>query len=237
MDALQLQNEIKDFCLFKANKEIAEKSQRYFKSPLDMYGLATPQLYAQVKVMLENKNLSLTVILESISKYLIYGKYEETTIGILLLINFSNEFTPDTFKEIEVFFTKGIHNWAHADMLGMFILPKFLIHNIVRPNDFIPWTLALYKFQRRCVPVTFIKAMKLDKECSRYIELVEPLIKDSDREVHQGVGWFMREAWKIDRKTAEAFLGQWKDTAPRIIIQYACEKMTTEEKMRFKRVK
>ena len=60
---------------------------------------------------------------------------------------------------------------------------------------------------------------------------------DKEREVHQGVGWFLREAWKIEPAPVEAFLLKYKDTAPRLIFQYATEKMTPEEKNRFRKSK
>jgi 3-methyladenine DNA glycosylase AlkD len=60
---------------------------------------------------------------------------------------------------------------------------------------------------------------------------------DDERMVHQGLGWFLREAWKLKRKGTEAFLLKWKNDAARLIFQYATEKMTTEEKKRFKKEK
>jgi 3-methyladenine DNA glycosylase AlkD len=51
------------------------------------------------------------------------------------------------------------------------------------------------------------------------------------------MGWFLREAWKVNAAEVEAFLLKYKDSAPRLIIQYACEKMTPENKQRFKRAK
>jgi hypothetical protein len=35
----------------------------------------------------------------------------------------------------------------------------------------------------------------------------------------------------------EAFLLDWKDKAPRLIYQYACEKMTPAQKSRYRRSK
>lgn len=69
------------------------------------------------------------------------------------------------------------------------------------------------------------------------ILFVEKLMADPEREVHQGMGWFLREAWKISPAEVEAFLEKYKETAPRLIIQYACEKMTAENKLRFRRTK
>jgi 3-methyladenine DNA glycosylase AlkD len=55
--------------------------------------------------------------------------------------------------------------------------------------------------------------------------------------VHQGIGWYLREAWKLTPEPTEAFLLKWKETAARLIFQYACEKMTKEKKELFRRSK
>jgi 3-methyladenine DNA glycosylase AlkD len=60
---------------------------------------------------------------------------------------------------------------------------------------------------------------------------------DPEREVHQGTGWFLREAWKLQPAPTEIFLLKWKETAPRLIFQYATEKMTAEAKLRYRRSK
>ncbi len=104
-------------------------------------------------------------------------------------------------------------------------------------DNFSPWLDSPFKFQRRCVPVTLIKHMKKTRKVMPSILFVEKLMGDPEREVHQGMGWFMREAWKISHVETESFLEKHKDTAPRLIIQYACEKMTAENKLRFKRAK
>ncbi len=48
--------------------------------------------------------------------------------------------------------------------------------------------------------------------------------------VHQGIGWFLREAWKIDAQTTEKLLLKYKNTGARLINQYACEKMDRADK-------
>jgi 3-methyladenine DNA glycosylase AlkD len=60
---------------------------------------------------------------------------------------------------------------------------------------------------------------------------------DPEREVHQGLGWFLREAWKKQPQVTETFLFKWKNSAARLIFQYATEKMTAEEKQRFRKEK
>jgi len=88
---------------------------------------------------------------------------------------------------------------------------------------------------RRYDPVQW--RLKRSEDFLPFFKFLEPLMIDPDREVHQGVGWFLREAWEKQGEPTELFLLRWKDLSPRLIYQYACEKMIKEEKIRFKRTK
>ncbi len=66
------------------------------------------------------------------------------------------------------------------------------------------------------------------------LDFITPLMHDPERVVQQGMGWFLREAWKIKPKPVETFLLKYKDSAPRLIFQYATEKMSKEDKLRFR---
>jgi 3-methyladenine DNA glycosylase AlkD len=79
--------------------------------------------------------------------------------------------------------------------------------------------------------------LKTTDDFEPFFHFIEPLVMDPEREVHQGIGWFLREAWKLKHTETELFLMKWKDKAPRLIIQYATEKMTPNEKLRFRRSK
>lgn len=237
MNNNELYQRIHNFCVQNANENVALNSQRYFKETYDGYGLTTAQINAEVNEILKNKNLTLDAVLQTLSEKLISGRYEEISFGLLLMNGLKKQFTKDAFNGISELFSQGIYNWAHADTLGMFILPDFLLKNIVELSDFDTWLASGFKFQRRCVPVTFIKVIKKERQVQKYIDKVLPLMTDNEREVHQGVGWFLREAWKIQPEIVEPLLLQWKDSAPRLIMQYACEKMTPEQKQLYKKSK
>jgi hypothetical protein len=53
--------------------------------------------------------------------------------------------------------------------------------------------------------------------------------------VQQGAGWFLREAWKLQPVPVERVLLDVKDTAPRLVFQYATEKMTPAARARYRR--
>lgn len=236
--AEDIRSEIRSYCLSLANNDNVIKYSRYFKEGLyNGYGLTTPQIKEGVKILIKLPGLSLKSLLDSAPDIIKNGKYEETGILMLLVNGFHKQFDKDTFSSIAGWYSYGIDNWAHADTLGMLILPLFLKKKIVEIHAFTPWLKSQNKFQRRSVPVTLIKSLKTHENFQELFAFVECLMSDPEREVHQGTGWFLREAWKIKPLETEAFLLKWKDTTPRLIIQYATEKMTTEAKSRFKRKK
>jgi 3-methyladenine DNA glycosylase AlkD len=220
-----------------ADAERLKKSQRFFKEEFVGHGLSAPQVYSKVKEIQKRGDLDLPTVLDAIPVFLRDGMYEEISMALLLADGLWKQFTPETFRTIGNWFAFSITNWAHADTLGMFILPKFLDKKIIEVDDFSSWLDSPYKFQRSCVPVTLIKHIKKTREVMPAIQFVEKLMADPEREVHQGMGWFLREAWKISPEEVETFLEKYKDTAPRLIFQYACEKMTAENKQRFKKQK
>ncbi len=237
MHAQDLYTELTGYCQSNANPELVKKYSRYFKDgKYDAWGVSQ-QLIDAKKADIKDRNiLTFDLIFESAPLLMQSGKYEETSFVLAMLAMLSPKFTKDVFNRLEGWFAIGISNWAHADYLGMQMLPMFLKKKAVTKEDFIPWITSPYKFQRRCVPVTFIKLLK-ENDPADLLKITDPLMKDPEREVHQGVGWFLREAWKIYPEKIEDYLMKYKDSAPRLIFQYATEKMTPENKLRFRKSK
>jgi 3-methyladenine DNA glycosylase AlkD len=237
MTTTELIQEIRTYCIANADAERLKKSQRFFMEEFVGHGLTAPQVHGKVKEMLSQGGFNLQTVLEAAPELMKGGMYEEISIALLLIDGLWKQFTPETFQIIGSWFSFSITNWAHADTLAMFTLLRFLDKKILEMNEFKPWLNSPYKFQRRCVAVTLIKHIKKTRQVMPSILFAEKLMADPEREVHQGMGWFLREAWKISPADVEPFLEKRKDTAPRLIIQYACEKMTTENKLLFKRAK
>lgn len=160
MTTTELIQEIRSYCVANADAERVKKSQYYFKEEFVGYGLTAPQVYAKVKDLLKTQSFGLSVVLEAMPAFMESKMFEEITFGLLLTDGLWKQFTPETFQTIESWFSLSITNWAHADTLGMFILPRFLDKKIVKIDDFSTWLDSPYKFQRRSVPVTLIKHIK-----------------------------------------------------------------------------
>jgi 3-methyladenine DNA glycosylase AlkD len=190
-----------------------------------------------VDEIIGNKEVSFNLLRET-SKLLVKSlKYEESSFAILFYRKFSESFSRETFDDITAWFETGLRNWASCDVICGDTLFVLLSNKIITYKDLKPWLSAENKFQRRAVPVSLIKLLKITKDFNEYFSFIEPLMTDPEREVHQGVGWFLREAWKLQKKPTETFLLKHKDSSPRLIFQYACEKMSAEDKLRFKKSK
>jgi len=237
MNARQLTEAIRAFCMQNASEANVIKYSYYFKSGYDAYGLSQPTMNTGAREILKLPGINLDAVLEAAPELMKSGKYEETGMVLLLVRDLHKQYTRDTFDTLSKWYGIGIGNWAHADTLGMAILPLFLKKDIVSIDDFGEWLKSEYKFKRRSVPVTLIKSLKTHKDYPAIFRFLEPLMNDPEREVHQGMGWFLREAWKKDAPATETFLLKWKNSAPRLIIQYATEKMTAAQKLNYKKEK
>lgn len=233
-----LHSEIIAFCRANANEALVKKYSRYFKEGgYDAYGVEYPLMQDKVKSILETPGVDLDFILE-LSQLLIPGtKYEEPSFALMLVKAMKKQYTADTFRAIGRWFDIGIRNWAHTDALCSEIVSVFLLKRIVDYKEIGNWKSGQNKYQRRAVPVSLIKLAKETRQVKPYLDFIGSMMMDPEREVHQGLGWFLREAWKIDPVPVEEYLLKYKDTAARLIFQYATEKMTPEGKARFRREK
>jgi hypothetical protein len=234
----QLHAEIIAFCKSHADEALVKKYSRYFKEGgYNAYGVSYQLLQEKVKEILARPGIDLDFVMKT-SRLLIPGvKYEEPGFALMMVKALKKQYTPGTFIEIGNWFNIGIRNWAHTDALCSEIISVFLLKKIVDYHEIGKWKLGSNKFQRRAVPVSLIKLIKETKVVEEYINFIEPLMMDPEREVHQGLGWFLREAWKIQPLPVEEFLLKYKETGPRLIFQYATEKMSAVQKERFRRSK
>jgi 3-methyladenine DNA glycosylase AlkD len=134
-------------------------------------------------------------------------------------------------------FEAGIRNWAHTDVLCGEVIAPLLESRRIDLAVLAGWRESEFKYQRRAVPVAMLGLLKTHPDIPPLLDFLRPLMMDQERVVHQGAGWFLREAWKQAPQPVEAFLLEWKDRAPRLIFQYATEKMTPAGRARFRRSK
>lgn len=232
-----LLNDILEYGTKNANPATVEKYSRYFKEGYDAFGLTREQVRTKVKGILMMPGMTQEMVLETSLLLVASPKYELTVIAIQLVQDFQKSWTAETFRTVESWFSHGITNWAQTDYICGELMNIFFKKRLAGLDSLGPWRSAANKFQRRAAVVSLIKPMKLSVDFGPYFTFIEPMMHDPAREVQQGLGWFLRETWKKQPVPAEIFLLNFRETAPRLIFQYATEKMTAEAKERFRRSK
>ena len=215
------------------------KYAKYFREGYDAYGLPDGAVAGERDrlVAAHGDAWGLASFLALGDLLVADGKYEEVFLAFALAEPFRGNFTRATLARFARWLDAGVANWAHCDVLCGNLLGPMLAGGVAPLAAFAPWRRAPSKWRRRAVPVTMLALLKAKPDVKAFLAFVAPLMTDEERVVHQGVGWFLREAWKADAKPVERFLGEWKDTAPRLIFQYATEKMTAAGKARFRAAK
>lgn len=225
------------FCKEHQDEAVVKKYSRYFKDSYDAWGLTQELMDQKAREIQDHEAFTMDLLLDAAPLLFKSGKYEETAIVLSILNRRLNKLDIEVFKAISGWFSIAIRNWAHADILAMNIIPEFILRKLIRAEDLAEWTTSPFPFQRRCVPVSFIKPLKKGHELKVFLDIIEPMMRDDERVVHQGLGWFLREAWKLHPVQTESFLLKWKEISARLIFQYACEKMSREQKERFRKSK
>jgi 3-methyladenine DNA glycosylase AlkD len=231
--------EIRDFCRENADPARVRKYARYFVEGYDAYGVDRELMEKQRELWLQEhrQKLGFEGFLKLGDLLVENGKYEEASFAIWFAAAFKDDYTPETLERLGQWLDNGFRNWAHTDVFSGEVLSSFIVRGIVRLKALSLWRNASSRWKRRAVPVTLIKGLQTDLPVSRLLEFISPMMLDSERVVQQGLGWFLREAWKISPSPVEKFLLKWKDSCGRLIVQYATEKMSAEKKGLFKRSK
>lgn len=233
-------DEVRAFCIEKANPELVRKYAKFFREGYDAYGLdyKDPDWgRRRAEWCARLREAGAAAWLDAGDLLVKSGKYEEASFAIEFAIDMRAEYSATAFDRIARWFDGGVRNWGHTDVMSGAVLANFVLDGAVPLDGLAAWRESPHKYQRRAVPVTLVSLLKYRDDYKAMLSVIEPLMRDTEREVHQGVGWFLRELWKKKPALVERFLLKYKQTAPRLIFQYATEKMTPEQKAQFKRTK
>jgi hypothetical protein len=231
-------SELDSLCRRFADPVRAAKYQRYFVEGYDAYGvdITDPGWAAERQAWFDaHRDLGLRGFLDLGVGLFATGKYEHGALAIWFLMQHRDALGPKAITGIGRWFDGGVRNWAHTDVIcGELIGPR-LAAGAVRVDSLGPWRSSPHKFKRRAVPVSLVTLVKTTREAAPLLAFVRPLLHDTEKVVQQGAGWFLREAWKLQPVPVERVLLDVKDTAPRLVFQYATEKMTPAARARYRR--
>ena len=225
--------EIIDYLKSLSNPEIAEHSQRYFKTAKGEYGFGDKFLGIRVPVIRESvkkyKSTSLNIVVK-----LLKSEFHEIRLFALLLLvyQFSRADLDKQDKIYNLYLknTKYINNWDLVDSSAHHIVGAYLENK----DRAILVKLSKSKliWERRIAIIATAYFIK-NKDYKDTLRISKILINDKEDLIHKAVGWMLREIGKRDLNEEVTFLNRHYKNMPRTMLRYAIEKFSKTERDKY----
>jgi 3-methyladenine DNA glycosylase AlkD len=227
--------EINQHLLSLANQNIADHSQRFFKTAPGEYGYGDRFLGIRVPIIRQQVKRYQTASLTTSSRLLKSDYHEIRLFALLLLVEqFSRADEKRQVKIYDLYLanTRYINNWDLVDSSAHKIVGPYLENR----DRAILQTLARSKslWERRIAIIAtfhFIRINQLDDS----LDIAEQLLHDKEDLIHKAVGWMLREIGKRDKNVEIAFLNKHYKSMPRTMLRYSIEKFSPRERNNYLR--
>jgi 3-methyladenine DNA glycosylase AlkD len=222
------------FMKANADEKRAASFQRYFKEPVEAYGVEYAALKARRKDvaaqvrnawMLEDALLYCEEMLKD--PHLEARGNAFQTVG-----EYVHEAGPGLLEHIHRWLESFCGNWGLVDNLVPSVLSPLLLRFPELVETVVGWTSSPVVWVRRGSAVAFVSLMDDPVMMDAGYEVALRLQGDGEDLIQKAVGWMLREAGKVNRARLEAFLLEQGSRTPRTTLRYAIEKFPKEERKR-----
>ncbi len=235
-------NDIKKLLKENAPKLSNEQKTRVYKilnPDIPNYmisGIKFPEIEKIVKLTYKKYNCSYTDAIE-IFKILTHGNIEEEKFaGLFFLNQYKKSFDEETISLFREEYSNHCHTWSHCDSTSVRVLGPFLGKKgneelaIKVVNE---WSDADNLWIKRASMVILLKIIMLRKDFDDefVFELVEKMLEFSDQNyIEKGIGWLLKTCSKYKPNIIFDYLMKNKNTLSRLILRYASEKLSKENR-------
>jgi 3-methyladenine DNA glycosylase AlkD len=217
-----------------ANPAGAESTQRYFKDqPIRNRGVAAPdiqrierEVYPRVKKMsVAERDRLCTALFAS-------PDLEEGVLVCYLYRRFAKQCGAREFALFTRWLDRYVRNWSHTDGLALWLLGASIANDPALIDKLDSWTRAKNRWKRRAAAVALVYSAKRGEHTGAILRIAAPLIEDPDDMVQKGVGWLLKETYPEKPSQVVRFLVKNREKTTRLVLRYAAEKMTADDKAR-----
>jgi hypothetical protein len=163
------------------------------------------------------------------------GKWEAGLLAIDFAEHFADAFDRDTFRRVGRWLDGPVRNYIHCDAIATRLLGPMLRSGIISSGDLGEWRTAHDRFKRRAVPVALRALMfgRKTRDYAAWFDFLRPMMLEHDPIVQKVLGGLLCDAWRKQPAQVEAFLHEWKDLSPGLIMRQATRRMPPETKAHF----
>jgi len=215
-----------------ADPVMAAGARNFFREPIDPIGVRSHDLqrvvtetYRVVKTWTsQDRNRLCTLLWEG-------GKMEEGALVCHLYRRFAKQCAGPEFSMFEGWIHRYVNNWAHCDGVSSWLLAACIANEPALMEKLPPWTRSKNRWKRRAAAVSLLQEGKQGRNTETIFAIAGMLHDDPDDMVQKGVGWLLKETYPRRPRETVALLTGWPD-APRLMLRYACERMTPADRGR-----
>ncbi len=218
--------EIVDHLHSLANTEIAEHSQRFFKTAKGEYGYGDKFLGIRVPVIRQSVKKYKTTSLSTTEKLLKSEYHEIRLFALLVLVSRFSKNNIDEQKNIYNLYlsnTQYINNWDLVDSSAHHIIGSYLDSKDKSILYELSKSSSLWE-RRIAIIATFYFIKK--NQFTDTLQISKQLLHDQEDLIHKAVGWMLREVGKRDLAKEVTFLNSHYKKMPRTMLRYAIEKFS-----------
>ena len=215
-----------------ANEQIAEHSQRFFKTGKGEYGEGDIFLGIRVPLLRRLVKKYGGISIAEVRKLLHSKFHEERLLAVLMLVQLFKSGDESVQKQVYDLYlenTEFINNWDIVDISASNIVGAHLYEKDKAPLYDLVQSKNLW--ERRISIIStfyFIRQNEFDDT----LKLAKILLNDKEDLIHKAVGWMLREVGKREIEFEEEFLQEHYNIMPRTMLRYAIEKFPeTSRKM------
>jgi len=218
----------------QADETRAAGLQRYFKDPVNYYGVEYRPFKEWKAEFLARLTDHWTIkeAVEFCDTMIEDPHMESRGIGYQVVGTFVEEAHPDLLGHIRRWLEEACGNWGLVDNLAPSVLSPLLRQHPQLVPEVKEWTSSENQWVRRGAAVGFVSLVDDENLRDAAYEVATELLDDKEDLIHKAVGWLLREAGKVDRDRLEAYLLDKGPRLPRTTLRYAIEKFPKEDRKR-----
>ena len=215
-----------------ANEQIAEHSQRFFKTGKGEYGEGDIFLGIRVPVLRKLVKKYREISIAEVRRLLHSKFHEERLLAVLMLVQLfksGDESEQKLIYDLYLENTGFINNWDIVDISASNIVGAHLYEKDKTPLYDLVQSKILWE-RRISIIATFYFIRQ--NEFDDTLKIAEILLNDEEDLIQKAVGWMLREVGKREIVSEEEFLLEHYKKMPRTMLRYSIEKFSeTSRKM------